>query len=74
MEAVLAMFRSRKFWATIMDLVFSTTIYFVTKYAAPEVGDDILWLIGAWQPVVMSYILGTAWEDSASKMWGNSPK
>ena len=57
--------QSRKFWLTVFDLVVSTATYFVTKYVAPEIGNDVIWLIGAWQPVIIMLIAGIAIEDSA---------
>jgi hypothetical protein len=59
-------FKSRKFWITVTDLVVSTVAYFVTKYVAPQTGNDVLWLIGAWQPVVIALITGIAVEDAAN--------
>ena len=59
-------FKSRKFWITVTDLVVSTAAYFITKYVAPQTGNDILWLIGAWQPVVIALITGIAVEDAAN--------
>ena len=59
--------KSRKFWLAIMDVIISTATYFVTKYVAPEIGNDILWLIGAWQPVIVMVIAGIAYEDAAQK-------
>ena len=56
---------SRKFWLMIFDVAISTTTFFVTKYVAPAAAENILWLIGSWQPVVISVILGIAIEDSA---------
>ena len=47
---------SRKFWLMIIDLVVSLATYFVTRYAAPEVAQDVLFLIGALQPVVIAVI------------------
>ena len=59
--------KSRKFWLMMVDVVVSTAAYFIAKYVAPETGNDIMWLIGAWQPVVISLIVGIAVEDSAEK-------
>ena len=59
--------KSRKFWLMVFDVVISTAVYFVTNYVAPEVGNNILWLIGAWQPVIVSLIVGIAVEDAATK-------
>jgi uncharacterized membrane protein len=59
-------FKSRKFWITIADLVISTVTFFVTKYVAPQIGNDILWVIGAWQPAIFALITGIATEDAAN--------
>lgn len=59
--------KSRKFWLMILDVVISTVTFFVTKYVAPDVGENILWLIGAWQPVIVALIVGIAVEDAAVK-------
>jgi hypothetical protein len=59
--------KSRKFWLAVFDVLISTATYFVTQYVAPEIGKNILWLIGAWQPVIVSLIVGIAVEDAASK-------
>jgi len=59
--------KSRKFWLMTADIVISTTTYFVTKYVAPEIGNDILWLIGSWQPAIVYVIAGITAEDAAVK-------
>lgn len=59
------LFKSRKFGLMIFDVVISTATFFITKYVAPEMAENILWLIGSWQPVVISVIIGIAVEDSA---------
>ena len=62
-----ALLRSRKFWLMILDVVISTATYFVTAYVAPEVAQQIIWVIGAWQPVIVALIVGIAVEDAAEK-------
>lgn len=62
-----SLIRSRKFWLMLLDIIISTATFFITKYAAPELAEDILWLIGAWQPVIIALILAIAQEDSAVK-------
>jgi len=59
--------KSRKFWLMVFDVAISTATYFVTNYVSPEIGNNILWLIGAWQPVIVSLIIGIAVEDAATK-------
>ena len=50
----------------IVDVVISTITYFLGHYASPEVGENIIWLIGSWQPVIYAVITGIATEDAAS--------
>lgn len=61
------LFKSRKFWLMVLDVVISTATFFLTKYVSPDLAENILWLIGAWQPVVISVIVGIAVEDAAEK-------
>lgn len=51
-----SIFKSRKFWIMVVDVVVSVTTYFVGKYLNPEAGKDILFLIGALQPVILLVI------------------
>lgn len=59
-------FKSRKFWIMVVDIILSTVVYFVGQYVSPQVGEDILWVIAAWQPVIYAVINGIATEDAAS--------
>lgn len=65
--------KSRKFWTLMLDIIISTATYFVTKYAAPDVGNDILFLIGAYQPAVLLVINGITQEDTAAYAAGAHP-
>jgi hypothetical protein len=49
----------------VFDVAVSTATYFITAYASPELAKNILWLIAAWQPVVVALIIGIATEDAA---------
>jgi len=62
-----ALIKSRKFWLMILDVVISTATYFITAYVSPEVAEQIIWVIGAWQPVIVALIIGIAVEDAAVK-------
>ena len=62
-----SLIRSRKFWLMVLDIVISTITYFVTAYVAPEVAEQVIWVIGAWQPVIVALIVGIAVEDAAEK-------
>ena len=59
--------KSRKFWLMIFDVVVSTAVYLVTQYVNPALAEKIIWLIGAWQPVIIAVIVGIAVEDAAEK-------
>lgn len=62
-----SLLKSRKFLLMIVDVVISTATFFVSKYVSPSAAEDILWLIGAWQPVIIAVIIGIAVEDAAEK-------
>jgi len=62
-----ALLHSRKFWLMVLDVVVSTATFFITKYVNPELAESIIWLIGAWQPVIIAVIIGIAVEDAAEK-------
>jgi hypothetical protein len=48
---------SRKFWLMVMDLTISLSTYFIGKYLNPAAAQDLLFLIGAVQPVVLAVIV-----------------
>ena len=58
--------KSRKLWIMIVDIVFSTIIYFVGQYASPQIAEDVKWVILSWQPAVFAVINGIATEDAAN--------
>ena len=62
--------RSRKFLTLLLDVVVSFVTYFVTKYVAPTLADDILFLLGGLQPVVLAVIAMWGLEDAAAKRAG----
>ena len=64
--------KSRKFWYMMVDVVVSITTFFVSKYVAPETSKDILFLIGALQPVVITLIASVAYEDGQEKRGGGN--
>lgn len=61
-----SLLHSRKFWIMLVDLVISSASYFIAKYVAPQTGNDIMWLIGSWQPVIIALITGIAIEDNGT--------
>ena len=64
--------KSRKFWYMLVDVVVSVSTFFVGKYVAPSATEDILFLIGALQPVVITLIASVAYEDGQEKRAGNT--
>ena len=56
--------KSRKFWLSILNVALSTAIFFVAKYVNPEAAEDVLWLIGSWQPIFVAVIVGIVSEDN----------
>ena len=58
-------FKSRKFWLMILDLVLSLALFFGAKYLAPVLFADVKYLIGALQPVFVFLIAAIAYEDAA---------
>ncbi len=49
--------KSRKFWLMVVDVVVSLSTYFIGKYFAPAAAQDILFVIGGLQPVVIAVIV-----------------
>lgn len=52
----ITIWKSRKFWLCVSDVVVSLVTYFVGKYLNPESSSDILFLIGSLQPVMLLVI------------------
>ena len=63
-------FKSRKFWTAIIDVAVVLALYFVGKYAAPSVFEDVKLVIITIQPVFIMVIGGIAYEDAAAKKAG----
>lgn len=55
--------KSRKFWIMLVDVIVSITTYFVTKYSNPEAAKDVLFLIGAIQPVILAVIASITFQN-----------
>lgn len=73
-EAFKALFRSRKFLVLAWDVVTSLLLYFLVKYAAPELTADITFVIEKLQLVYATLIGAIALEDAAAKRAGIFPK
>ena len=62
-----ALMNSRKFLVMVLDVAVSLVLYFVVKYVAPSLVEDIKFVIAALQPVVVILINSIAKEDAAAK-------
>ncbi len=67
------LWKSRKFLLTLIDVVISLVVYFVGKYVADFYAKDIMYLIGALQPVFVAIIVAISVEDAALKRAGLFP-
>ena len=70
MNPFVGLLRSRKFLLLVLDVVVSFGVYFVTKYAAPGLGDDMLFVLAGIQPVFVVIIGAIAYEDGQAKRAG----
>ena len=52
MTGLKALFESRRFVTALADVIFSTVLYFVGKYAVPSAVEDVKFVILALQPVI----------------------
>lgn len=66
----MTLLHSRKFWIAVFDVFVSSLTYFLPKYLDPPLGEHVLWLIAAWQPIFYALISGTTQEDVALKRSG----
>jgi len=70
---IAGLLHSRKFLLLILDTIISLTLYFVGKYAAPSLAEDVKFIVAAYQPVFIAVIAGIALEDAAAKRSGRLP-
>ena len=70
MNPIAGLLRSRKFLLLVLDTAISLVLYFVGKYAAPELAEDVKFVIAAYQPVFVAIIIAISVEDAAAKRAG----
>ena len=63
MTPIAALFGSRAFLLLLLDVVLGAVSYFVAKYAAPSVVEDVKYLIAVFQPVLVVVIGKMGYED-----------
>ena len=68
------MWRSRKFLTMLLDTVVALATYFITRFVAPDYAKDVLFVLGALQPVVLAVIVMWGVEDAAMKRAGILPQ
>jgi len=66
MDQPSSILQSRKFWLMLVDVVVSLATYFIGKYLNPEIGNDVLFLIGSLQPVVLLVISSITLQNTAA--------
>lgn len=66
----MTLLHSRKFWIAVFDVLVSSLTYFLPRYLNPTLGEHVLWLIAAWQPIFYALISGVTQEDVALKKTG----
>ena len=59
---------TRELWIALADLFVSLLVYFVAKYAAPEIAEDVKFVIGLLQPFVLAIIARLYAETLAVKI------
>lgn len=62
---------SAKFWTAIVDALIATISFLITIFLKPDAVQEVLIVIGIWQPVVMLVIKGWTDEDAAEKAMGS---
>ena len=63
-----ALLASRKFLLLILDTIVSAVLFFTAKYCAPDLFDNIKFMITSLQPVFIALIAAIAIEDAAQKV------
>ena len=71
MSPISGLLRSRKFLLLCLDTAISLVTFFVGTYAAPELSEDVKFVIAAYQPVFVALIAAIAYEDGQAKRNGN---
>lgn len=61
------LWKSSKFWVAVIDAVSSTLAIVLAWFLAPDKVNQVLILIGIWQPIMIAVIIGTWVEDAAAK-------
>ena len=52
----------REFWILVLDIIISAVVYFGTKYLAPDVFEDVQFVVLAIQPLVVA-VIGKLYAD-----------
>jgi len=70
LNPVSGLLRSRKFLLLCLDTIISLILFFVGKYATPNLAEDVNFIIAAYQPVFVAIIVAISVEDAAAKRAG----
>lgn len=58
---------SSKFWMAVLDAGVSSLAIVLGWFLIPEKVEQVMLLVGLWQPVVVAVIAGIAYEDGKEK-------
>ena len=60
------LWKSRKFWIVVLDVLVSSALFFGAKYIAPESFDDIKFVIGILQAPILLLITAYTVQNSVA--------
>ena len=61
----ISIWKSRKFWIMVVDVVVSLVTYFVGRYVSPEAGKDIMTIVLSLQPIIISVVVSITVQNVA---------
>ena len=60
------LWKSRKFWIVVLDVIVSSALFFGAKYIAPEAFDEVKFVIGVLQAPVLLLITAYTVQNSVA--------
>jgi hypothetical protein len=60
------LWKSRKFWIVVLDVIVSSALYFAAKYVAPDAFADIKFVIGVLQAPILLLITAYTVQNSVA--------
>lgn len=62
------MIYSKSFWTGVLDAVVALILYFVGKYAAPSIFEDVKFVILAVQPIILAIIAALVVDEGVKRL------